>query len=148
MAILKRQKANGEWESVQTTEEADMLLLLDNKLDSHGGIIKGYGEEVMLLDSANPIIDVTQATVFRLPMNEDAAISIVTPQQDAAYSFTLRIEQADTAYDVTFPENVDFGETELPPLKVANKKFYISVITLDGGLTWEGLFGGVFSYVG
>lgn len=111
-----------------------------------GGVLEDYAEKLAALSSTDgaSTIDLSQGNVFSHTLTEATTYMISNAVSGSAHSFTLIITQPETALAVSFPASVKWQNGEAPDLSTASKIYVLTFLSIDGGTTWLGMFGGEF----
>lgn len=140
MAKLKENstilKHTGE-EIIATLNDLEILMPLSN------GVLESYREKLVTLSGTAPAINLNNGNVFTHTLSGNTTYSI-TNAQSQAHSFTLIITQTSTVRTITFPSSVKWQDGEIPDLSGASKTYILTFLSVDGGTTWLGMFGGEF----
>ena len=115
---------------------------LSNLMPKSGGVLESYGEKLTALASGT--IDLNTGNVFTHTLSGNTTYSITNAVSGVAHSFTLIITQTSTVRTLTFPSSVKWQGGEIPDLTTASKTYVLTFMTVDGGTTWLGMFGGEF----
>ena len=120
--------------------------IIDNKWsNSSGRILESYSEKLVTLSGTTTTINLLLGNVFTHTLSGDTTYSKITNAVNGqAHSFTLMITQDDTVRTITFPASVKWQGGEIPDLSNASKTYVLTFLTVDGGTTWLGMFGGEF----
>ncbi|HZJ99219.1 MAG TPA: hypothetical protein VFC79_04405, partial [Tissierellaceae bacterium] len=59
-----------------------------------------------------------------------------------AHSFTLIIDMLSTVRTLSFPSSIKWQGGEIPDMTTASKTYVLTFVTVNGGATWLGMFGG------
>ena len=102
-----------------------------------------YREKLVTLSGTSTTINLNNGNVFTHTLSGDTAYSISNAQSQA-HSFTLIITQTETVRTITFPASVKWQGGEIPDLSGASKTYVLTFLSIDGGTTWLGMFGGEF----
>ncbi|MFA7019171.1 MAG: hypothetical protein WC239_09335 [Sphaerochaetaceae bacterium] len=108
-----------------------------------GGVLENYREKLVTLSGTSTTINLSLGNVFTHTLSGDTAYSISNAQSQA-HSFTLIIAQTATARTLTFPSSVKWQGGEIPDLSGASKTYVLTFMSVNGGTTWLGMFGGEF----
>lgn len=108
-----------------------------------GGILENYREKLVTLSGTAPTINLNLGNVFTHNLSGNTTYSISNAQAQA-HSFTLIITQGATARTLTFPASVKWQGGEIPDLSTASKTYVLTFLSINGGSTWLGMFGGEF----
>jgi hypothetical protein len=111
-----------------------------------GGKLENYTEKLVALTSTEgaSTIDLSAGNVFSHTLTEATTYSISNAVSNAAHSFTLIITQPATSVAVTFPASVKWQNGATPDMNAASKIYVVTFLSIDGGTTWLGMFGGAF----
>lgn len=111
-----------------------------------GGVLEDYAEKIVALSSTEgaSAIDLSAGNVFSHTLTEATTYSISNAVSNAAHSFTLIITQPATSVAVTFPASVKWQNGATPDLSTGSKIYVATFLSIDGGTTWLGMFGGAF----
>lgn len=129
-----------------TTKEDLELENVDNvkQMPVSGGMLENYGEKLITMAPDSGTVDLSLGNVFKHAPGEDLTYEFSNAVSGQAHSFTLIIEQGDPSYVLTFPEIVKWAGAEAPDINTAGKTYLLTFLSIDGGATWLGLFGGEF----
>ena len=105
-----------------------------------GGVLEDYTEK---LNTTTGAIDLSLGNTFYRDATANTTFSI-TNTKAQAHSFTLIIDMGATVRTLTFPTSVKWQDGEIPDLSTASKIYVLTFMTIDGGTTWLGMFGGEF----
>jgi hypothetical protein len=114
------------------------------KLDKSGGTLEDYAEKLVALSGTTPTINLADGSVFAHTLTGNTTYSITGAVSGKAHSFTLLINMGSTVRALTFPASVKWQGGEIPDMTTANKTYVLTFMTIDGGSTWLGMFGGEF----
>lgn len=111
-----------------------------------GGVLEDYAEKIVALLSSEgaSTIDLSAGNVFSHTLTEATTYTISNAVSGAAHSFTLIITQPETALAATFPASVKWQNGETPDMSTGGKIYVTTFLSIDGGTTWLGMFGGEF----
>lgn len=111
-----------------------------------GGVLEDYAEKIVALLSSEgaSTIDLSAGNVFSHTLTEATTYSISNAVSNAAHSFTLIITQPATSVAVTFPASVKWQNGATPDMSTGGKIYVTTFLSIDGGTTWLGMFGGAF----
>lgn len=109
-----------------------------------GGILENYSEAITNLTGTTTTIDLSLTNVFKHTLTGDTTYTFSNAINGVAHSFTLVIEQDSVTRNITMPASVKWQGGEIPGLTTANKTYVLTFMTVDGGTTWLGMFGGEF----
>lgn len=116
----------------------------DKQMPISGGILENYREKLVTVSAANGSIDLSLGNVFQHSPSGDSTYSITNAVNGQAHSFTLIVNMGSTVRTLTFPASVKWQGGEIPDLSTANKTYVLTFVSVDGGTTWLGMFGGEF----
>ena len=108
-----------------------------------GGVLENYREKLVTVSAANGSINLSLGNVFQHSPSGNTTYSI-TNASGQAHSFTLIINMGATVRTLTFPASVKWQGGEIPDLTTGNKIYVLTFVTVNGGTTWLGMFGGEF----
>ena len=114
-----------------------------NLMPISGGVLENYREKLVTLSGTSTTINLNNGNVFTHTLSGDTAYSISNAQSQA-HSFTLIITQTETVRTITFPASVKWQGGEIPDLSGASKTYVLTFLSIDGGTTWFGMYGGEF----
>lgn len=109
-----------------------------------GGVLENYREKLVALSGNSPVINLNNGNVFRHTLTEDTTYSITNAVNNEAHSFTLIITQGVSIRLLSFPASVKWQNGEIPDMYAPDKIYVLTFMTVDGGATWLGMFGGEF----
>lgn len=118
-----------------------METILGSKLNKSNDVLESYREKIVNL--SNGTIDLSQGNVFVHTLSANTTYTI-TNAAAQAHSFTLIITQPATAVTLTFPASVKWQGGEIPNMSTVNKTYVLTFVSVNGGTTWLGMFGGEF----
>lgn len=129
-----------------TTKEDLELENVDNvkQMPISGGMLENYGEKLITMAPDSGTVNLNLGNVFKHAPGEDITYEFSNAVSGQAHSFTLIIEQGDPSYVLTFPEIVKWAGAEAPDINTAGKTYLLTFLSVDGGATWMGMFGGEF----
>ena len=107
-------------------------------------MLENYTETLVTLSGTSTAIDLSLGNVFIHTLSGNTTYSITNAVNGQAHSFTLIINQTATVGTLTFPASVKWQGGEIPDLSTASKTYVLTFMTVDGGTTWLGMFGGEF----
>ena len=116
----------------------------DKQMPISGGVLENYREKLVTLSGTSTAINLSLRNVFTHTLTGNTTYSITNAVNSQAHSFTLIITQTSTVRTLTFPASVKWQGGEIPDLSTANKTYILTFMTIDGGTTWLGMFGGEF----
>ncbi len=116
----------------------------DKQMPISGGVLENYTEKLVTLSGTSTAIDLSLGNVFIHTLSGNTTYSITNAVNGQAHSFTLIINQTTTARTLTFPASIKWQGGEIPDLSTASKTYILTFVTVDGGSTWLGMFGGEF----
>ena len=106
-----------------------------------GGILENYTEKIVVTTGG---INLSLGNVFTQTLSANTTYSITNAISGKAHSFTLIITQPSTAVTLTFPASVKWQGGEIPDMTTISKTYVLTFVTINGGTTWLGMFGGEF----
>ncbi|HZK00297.1 MAG TPA: hypothetical protein VFC79_09825 [Tissierellaceae bacterium] len=109
-----------------------------------GGVLENYREKLTTLSGTTTTIDLSLGNVFTHTLSGNTTYTISNAVSGQAHSFTLIINQSTTVSTLTFPSSVKWQGGEIPDMSTENKTYVLTFVTIDGGTTWLGMFGGEF----
>jgi len=109
-----------------------------------GGVLENYREKLTTVSASGGSIDLSLGNVFVHSPSGNRTYSITNAVAGQAHSFTLIINMGSTVRTLTFPASVKWQGGEIPDMTTANKTYVLTFMTVDGGATWLGMFGGEF----
>lgn len=109
-----------------------------------GGVLENYREKLVTLSGTSTTINLSLGNVFTHTLSGDTTYSISNAVNLQAHSFTLIITQTETVRTLTFPASVKWQGGEIPDMTTASKTYVLTFVTINGGTTWLGMFGGEF----
>ncbi len=109
-----------------------------------GGVLENYREKLVTLSGTTTAINLNLGNVFTHTLSGNTTYSITSAISGQAHSFTLIINQGATARTVIFPASVKWQGGEIPDMSTANKTYVLTFMSVNGGTTWLGMFGGEF----
>ena len=119
----------------------------DKQMPISGGVLENYSEKLIkptpAFGGALPL-NLDTGNVFEVTVSEPVNLYIGNPSDNVAQSFTLIINQPTVSESITFPASVKWQGGEIPDMSTANKTYVLTFVTVDGGTTWLGMFGGEF----
>ena len=115
---------------------------VNDLMPKSNGVLEDYTEKLTTL--ASGAIDLTTGNVFTHTLSGNTTYSITNAVSGVAHSFTLIITQTSTVSTLTFPTSVKWQGGEIPDMSTASKTYVLTFMTVDGGTTWLGMFGGEF----
>ena len=116
----------------------------DKQMPISGGVLENYREKLVTLSGTSTAINLSLGNVFTHTLTGNTTYSITNAVNGQAHSFTLIINQTATVRTLTFPASVKWQGGEIPDMSTANKTYVLTFVTVDGGTTWLGMFGGEF----
>ena len=108
------------------------------------GVLENYREKLVTLSGTSTAINLSLGNVFTHTLSGDTTYTISNAVSGQAHSFTLIINQPATPVTLTFPASVKWQGGEIPDMTTASKTYVLTFLTIDGGTTWLGMFGGEF----
>jgi len=130
-----------------TVSKSDVgLSNVDNvkQMPISGGVLENYREKLVTLSGTSTAINLSLGNVFTHTLTGNTTYSITNAVSGQAHSFTLIITQTATVRTITFPSSVKWQDGEIPDMTTANKTYVLTFLTINGGTTWLGMFGGEF----
>ena len=118
--------------------------LAENVTQAHEPFFEKYREKIATLNGTSPTINLSDGNVFVHTLAGNSTYSIKNAVSGQAHSFTLIINQTATVRTITFPASVKWQGGEIPDLSAVSKTYVLTFVTVDGGTTWLGMFGGEF----
>ena len=115
-----------------------------NLMPKSGGVLGNYSEKFIVLNGNSVVIDLSLGNVFRHPVINHTTYSITNAVSGQAHSFTLIVETDRFVRTLTFPASVKWQGGEIPDMTAKNKTYVLTFMTIYGGSTWLGMFGGEF----
>jgi hypothetical protein len=109
-----------------------------------GGVLENYREKLVTLSGTSTAINLSLGNVFTHTLSGNTTYSITNAVSGQAHSFTLLINMGSTVRTLTFPASVKWQGGEIPDLTTASKTYVLTFMSVDGGTTWLGMFGGEF----
>jgi hypothetical protein len=109
-----------------------------------GGVLENYREKLVTLSGTSTTINLSLGNVFTHSLTGNTTYSISNAVSGQAHSFTLIINMGSTVRTLTFPASVKWQGGEIPDMTTASKTYVLTFMTVDGGTTWLGMFGGEF----
>ena len=116
----------------------------DKQMPISNGVLENYREKLVTLSGTSTAINLSLGNVFTHSLTGDTTYSITNAVSGQAHSFTLIINQTATARTLTFPASIKWQGGEIPDLSTASKTYVLTFVSVDGGTTWLGIFGGEF----
>ena len=116
----------------------------DKQMPISGGVLENYREKLVTLSGTSTAINLSLGNVFTHTLSGNTTYSITNAVSGQAHSFTLIINMGSTVRTLTFPASVKWQGGEIPDLTTASKTYVLTFVTVDGGSTWLGMFGGEF----
>ncbi len=108
------------------------------------GVLENYREKLVTLSGTSTAINLSLGNVFTHTLTGNTTYSITNAVNGQAHSFTLIINMGATVRTITFPSSIKWQGGEIPDLTTVNKTYVLTFMTVDGGTTWLGMFGGEF----
>ena len=109
-----------------------------------GGVLENYREKLVTVSASGGSINLSLGNVFQHTPSGNRTYSITNAVNGQAHSFTLIINMGSTVRTLTFPASVKWQGGETPDMTTASKTYVLTFVTVDGGTTWLGMFGGEF----
>ena len=130
----------------KTTKEQVGLDEVDNvkQMPITNGVLENYREKLATVSAANGSINLSLGNVFQHSPSGNRTYSISNAVNGQAHSFTLIIDQTATVRTLAFPASIKWQGGEIPDMTAASKTYALTFMTIDGGTTWLGMFGGEF----
>jgi len=116
----------------------------DKQMPISGGVLENYREKLVTLSGTDTAINLSLGNVFTHSLTGNTTYTISNAVSGQAHSFTLIINQTATVRTLTFPASVKWQGGEIPDMTTKNKTYVLTFMTVDGGTTWLGMFGGEF----
>ena len=116
----------------------------DKQMPISGGILENYREKLVNLSGTSTAINLSLGNVFTHTLSGNTTYSMTNAVSGQAHSFTLIITQTATVRTLTFPPFVKWESAQVPDLTKASKSYILTFVTVNGGTTWLGMFGGEF----
>ena len=108
------------------------------------GVLENYREKLVTLSGTSTAINLSLGNVFTHTLTRNTTYSITNAVNGQAHSFTLIIAQTTTVRTITFPTSIKWQGGEIPDMSTANKTYVLTFLSINGGTTWLGMFGGEF----
>lgn len=124
-----------------TISATDTIVDISGKLNKSNDTLETYTEKIQ---ATTGIINLSLANVFTDTPSASRTYSITNAKSGVAHSFTLIITMGATVHTLTFPNSVKWQGGEIPNLATASKTYVLTFVTINGGTTWLGMFGGEF----
>jgi hypothetical protein len=109
-----------------------------------GGVLENYTEKLVTLSGTSVTINLNNGNVFTHTLSGNTTYTITNAVNGQAHSFTLIINMGSTVRTLTFPASVKWQGGEIPDMTTASKTYVLTFLTINGGTTWLGMFGGEF----
>lgn len=109
-----------------------------------GGALENYREKLTTVSAGGGLINLSLGNVFQHTPSGDRSYLITSAVSGQAHSFTLIINMGSTVRTLTFPASVKWQGGEVPNMSTANKIYVLTFVSVNGGTTWLGMFGGEF----
>lgn len=109
-----------------------------------GGVLENYREKLVTLSGTTTAINLNLGNVFTHTLSGNTTYSITNAISGQAHSFTLIVTQTATVRTITFPASVKWQGGEIPDMSETNKTYVLTFLSINGGTTWLGMFGGEF----
>ena len=109
-----------------------------------GGILENYREKLLTVTASGGSINLSLGNVFQHTPSGNVTYSITNAVNGQAHSFTLIINMGSTVRTLTFPASVKWQGGEVPDMSTVNKTYVLTFMSVNGGTTWLGMFGGEF----
>jgi hypothetical protein len=133
---------NNKWNA--TSDFEDLRTDVGDKMPISGGVLENYSEKLVTLSGTSTTINLSLGNVFTHSLTGNTTYTISNAVSGQAHSFTLIITQTATVRTITFPASVKWQGGEIPDMSTASKTYVLTFMTVDGGTTWLGMFGGEF----
>ena len=119
---------------------------LDNikQMPISDGVLENYREKLTTVSASGGSINLSLGNVFQHTPSGNRTYSISNAVNGQAHSFTLIINMGSTVRTLTFPASVKWQGGEIPDLSTASKTYVLTFVSINGGTTWFGMFGGEF----
>ena len=117
---------------------------VDERMPLKGGKLETYTEKYIILYGTNTTLDLAQSNNFTHDLSGNTSYTIAGTKTSAVHSFTLILTQPATAVTVSFPVSVKWQNGEMPDMSTDKATYVLTFLTVDGGTTWLGMFGGEF----
>ena len=114
------------------------------KMPISNGVLENYREKSTTVSASGGSINLSLGNVFVHSPSGNTTYSITNAVNGQAHSFTLIVTQAGTVRTLIFPESVIWQGGEIPDMSTASKTYVLTFMTVTGGATWLGMFGGDF----
>ena len=108
------------------------------------GVLENYREKLVTLSGTSTTINLSLGNVFTHSLTGNTTYTISNAVSGQAHSFTLIINQTATVRTLTFPSSVKWQGGEIPDMTTPNKTYILTFMSVNGGTTWLGMFGGEF----
>ena len=109
-----------------------------------GGVLENYTEKLTTVSASSGSINLSLGNVFVHTPSGNRTYTISNAVNGQAHSFTLIINMGSTVRTLTFPASVKWQGGEIPDMSTADKTYVLTFVSVDGGTTWLGMFGGEF----
>jgi len=109
-----------------------------------GGVLENYREKLVTLSGTSTAINLSLGNVFTHSLTGNTTYTISNAVSGQAHSFTLIINMGSTVRTLTFPASVKWQGGEIPDMTTASKTYILTFVSVNGGSTWFGMFGGEF----
>ena len=113
-------------------------------LPKSGGTLENYNEKLTTLSTSSGAINLSLSSVFVQTPAGNITYAINNAVAGVAHSFTLIINMEATVRTLTFPAIVKWQGGEIPDMTTPSKTYVLTFVTVTGGTTWLGMFGGEF----
>ena len=121
--------------------------LQDEKMPKNGGMLENYTEKLVSILGAGPTatVDLALGNIFHRIASMDTTFSFSNAISGVAHSFTLLVTIPGLMpRALIFPPTVKWQRGEAPSIDEGQKIYLLTFMTIDGGATWLGMFGGAF----
>jgi hypothetical protein len=130
-----------------TLTKADVgLSNVDNvkQMPISNGVLENYREKLTTVSASGGSINLSLGNVFVHTPSGNRTYSITNAVNGQAHSFTLIVNMGSAVRTLTFPSSVKWQGGEIPDMSTANKTYVLTFMSVNGGTTWLGMFGGEF----
>ena len=116
----------------------------DKQMPISNGVLENYREKLVTLSGTTTTINLSLGNVFTHALSGNTTYSITNAISGQAHSFTLIITMGATIRTLSFPVSVKWQGGDIPDMTTVNKTYVLTFVTINGGTTWLGMFGGEF----
>ena len=116
----------------------------DKQMPISGGVLENYTEKLTTVSASGGSINLSLGNVFQHTPSGNRTYSITNAVSGVAHSFTLIVTMGSTVRTLTFPASVKWQGGEIPDMTTPSKTYILTFLTVNGGITWLGMFGGEF----